>query len=289
MTETPPTSRRRLPHWSIRMLVYLLIALLVWAAAVWLLQRQVLFPRHLANEPPAVAPPDDAEVWWLETGGGRVEAWLLPGHGVSADRPGPAVIVAHGNGERIDFWVHALEPYRELGVTVLMPEYRGYGRSDGTPSADAILDDFARFHDRLASRDDVDADRIFFHGRSLGGATLGTLTADRTPAALILESTFTSTADMARGYLVPGFMVRDRFDARAGLRAYAGPVLLMHGERDSVIPPDHARQLHAAAANSELVWFDTDHNDILPGGAYWQAITTFLRDHGLTAHEAPAP
>ncbi|MFA9479931.1 alpha/beta hydrolase [Phycisphaerales bacterium AB-hyl4] len=289
MADADAPSTRYRPHWGIRMLTWLLIALLVWTAAVWLLQRQALFPRHVANMAPAIDRPSDAEVLRLDTSAGEVVAWLLPGEGVSADRPGPAVMFAHGNGERIDFWPAALQRYRDMGVTVMLPSYRGYGPSAGRPSARAILDDFTRFHDKLAARDDVDADRIIFHGRSLGGATLGTLAGTRPPAGLILESTFTSTAAMARSYLVPPFLIRDRFDALTPLRNHAGPVLIMHGRLDTIVPSRHAEHLHAAAADSELVWFETTHNDPMPEREYWQAIESYLQEHDLLTAEPTEP
>jgi fermentation-respiration switch protein FrsA (DUF1100 family) len=259
----------------------LLIASVAWLALAFVLQRQVLFPRHLVNQLPAAPRPADAEQWWLDTDAGPVEAWLLSGRGVGSQSPGPAVMFAHGNGERIDLWPAPMHWYRDLGVSVLLVEYRGYGGSAGRPSAAAILDDLARFHERLAARADVDADRIVFHGRSLGGAALGTLAVRQSPAALILESTFTSTADIARRYLIPPMLVRDRFDALAGVQSYAGPVLLLHGRRDTIIPPYHAERLHAAARAATLVWFETDHNDPMPRGQYHAAIEDFLREHGV--------
>ena len=75
---------------------------------------------------------------WLDTEEGRVEAWLIPGDDVSAERPGPAVVFTHGNAELIDYWPAALAGYQKLGATLLLPEYRGYGRSAGSPSQEKI-------------------------------------------------------------------------------------------------------------------------------------------------------
>src|SRR5690606_34255575 len=105
---------------------------------------------------------------------GRVEAWLLPGDGVSAERPGPAVVFAHGNAELIDHWPGALARYRRLGVSVVLPEYRGYGRSAGRPSESAIRDDLRALHARLSSHPMVDVTRLVYHGRSLGGGAVCT-------------------------------------------------------------------------------------------------------------------
>src|SRR5688572_30832441 len=110
---------------------------------------------------------------------GPVEGWFLPAYGVAAGRPGPAVIFAHGNAEIIDPYALELEPYRRMGVSVLLPEFRGYGRSGGEPSEEGITDDFVAFHDLLAARPDVDPSRIVFHGRSLGGGVVCALAARR--------------------------------------------------------------------------------------------------------------
>jgi len=136
---------------------------------------------------------------WLEKDQGPVEGWLLQGLGVAAEKPGPAVLIAHGNRELIDFYLDRARAYRRMGFTVLLAEYRGYGRSAGAPSRQRIAADFERFFDRLASLPFVDAKRIVFHGRSLGGAVLSELSRQRPPAALIVESTFTSIKAMAHG------------------------------------------------------------------------------------------
>lgn len=271
-------------------MVYLLLAVVLWALAVWFLQRSVLFPTRLIPAAIRVEPGENVEVMWLDLpegpGAGRVEAWFIPGEGVSADSPGPAVIYAHGNGELIDLWPNDLRGYTRRGVSVLLIEYRGYGRSDGSPSQRGITDDFTAFYDRLATRPGVDPRRIVFHGRSLGGAVVAALSKRREPAAMILESTFTSVTDMAWGFFVPPLLVRDPFDTLAALDGYGGPVLILHGENDQIIPSDHARRLHAAAAHSTLVLLPgTGHNDPPPAEAYWGAIDAFLRDAGVIRGE----
>ena len=269
------------------MLLYLLIALLLWAMLVWFAQRSIMFPRYLIDAPRQPDPPADAEIWHHDSPAGEVEAWFLPGRGVSADAPGPAVVFAHGNGEIIDDWPAQLETYRQMGVSVLLPEYRGYGRSAGSPSQHAITQDFIAFHDRLAARDDVDAQRIVFHGRSIGCGALASLARHRTPAAMILQSSFTSAAALAKRYLVPRFMVRDPFDVRAVIGQYQKPVLLLHGKADGVIPARHSQRLHEAAAQSELVLYDGwGHNDPPPRRPYWRQIYDFLLRAGILSRDA---
>lgn len=283
----PTAGRRRHPVWK-RMGIYLLIAVVVWALFVWFAQRSLVFPRFLLPTAAQSAPPTDSERWLLDTSAGQVEAWFLPGAGVDEDSPGPAVIFAHGNAELIDDWAVALQPYRDMGVSVLLPEYRGYGRSAGRPSQAAITADFLAFHDRLADRPEVDRKRIVFHGRSLGNGALASLTEHRTSAAWICESSFTSVAAIARGYLVPSFMVRDPFDVRSLLARYDGPTLILHGGRDAIIPVQHGERLHEAAANSRLIIYPgVGHNDPPPLTRYWQDIEGFLREAEIIRRKAP--
>lgn len=268
-----------------RIMIYLLVAVVLWVLIVWFVQRSVLFPTRLIPAGLHVEPGPSVEVIWLNLpdGAGKVEAWFIPGDGVSAQRPGPAVMFAHGNGELIDLWQHDLRGYGDLGVSVLLVEYRGYGRSDGSPTQKGITEDLIAFYDRLVARPDVDPKRIVFHGRSLGGAAVAELSQHREPAAMILESTFTSVADMAWGFFVPRFLVRDRFDAVNALEDYQGPVLIVRGGQDEIVPPGHAERLRDAAAGPStlIVYPDMGHNDPPPAGKYWDDVEAFLREAGI--------
>lgn len=248
------------------------------------LQRWMLFPRFACVAlPNAGDGVDDLHRMWLHTDEGDVEAWFLPAPGASAERPAPAVVFAHGNAELIEYWPEQLEPYRRMGVSLFLPEYRGYGRSAGTPSERTITDDFVRFYDRLVERPEVDVSRIVFHGRSLGGGVVCQLAAHRRPAALILQSTFTSVADVARRWLVPRRFVLDPFDSLKVVRTLGVPTLLVHGRRDTLIPLSHAQALHRAAPGSRLVVYDADHNDCPPDwNPFWEEVRAFLADARIT-------
>ncbi len=271
----------------LRALLLGLVAYMLYAGLLALLQRKMIFPR--AGEASVAAPAGLAEVgwqrWWLDTDEGKVEAWHLAGRGVSAEAPGPAVILAHGNGELIDDWLHGVaERYRDAGVSVLMAEYRGYGRSAGTPSQAAITADYVRFYDRLAARPEVDAQRIFYHGFSLGGAVVASLARQRTPAALILQSTFTCVADMADGLPVPvpDFLIRDRFDTLDEVRQLDVPILVVHGRLDDVVPFSHGERLARAAHDADFVVHGGGHHLMTDAVAFWRAVRKLLaRAHVL--------
>jgi len=249
------------------------------------LSRMMLFPRFAClpvRNPGAGV--EGLERLWIDTEAGSVEAWYLPAPGASADSPAPAVIFAHGNAELIEYWPEMLEPYRRMGVSLLLPEYRGYGRSAGTPTERGIVDDFRRFREMLVDRPEVDAERLVYHGRSLGGGAVAQLAAQHPPAALVLQSTFTSVADVARRWLVPRALLPDPFDTLLVVSSLDVPVLVVHGRRDTLIPPAHAERLVKAAKNARLVLYDADHNDCPPEwGPFWDEVRSFLKEAGLLA------
>ena len=256
----------------------------LWLGGGWLIQRWLVFPRQMIPEidRAELDLPERRETWWLDTEAGPVEAWFLPGAGVGAANPGPAVVFAHGNAELIEFNAGWLAPYRALGVSVLLVEYRGYGRSAGSPSQRAIVADFAAATERLVERDDVDGQRLIYHGRSIGCGVLAALSRRRPPAAMILQSSFTRTGALAWSMGYPGFLMRDPFRVADAICRYEGPVLLMHGRDDRIIPPSHSRRLHELASNSTLRWYDCGHNDFpVDSPRFWRDIVDFLNAHEL--------
>jgi hypothetical protein len=262
----------------------LLFAYLLWTAMLFGIQRKILFPRHAVPDLlPGAREPAGLERLLLDIPEGQVEADLLPAPSASASQPRPAVIFAHGNAERIELWLEALEPYRRMGLSVLLPEYRGYGNSAGAPSEAAIAADFVAFYDRLVARPEVDPRRIVLHGRSLGGGAVCALARRRPAAALILESSFTSVRDLARRYWVPGFLVLDPFDNLAVVQSLDVPVLVAHGRRDELIGFEHAQALaEAAGPHGTLVAYDCGHNDFPPDlDLYFRELENFLRRHSL--------
>jgi uncharacterized protein len=162
-------------------------------------------------------------------------------------------------------------------------EYPGYGRSGGRPSRASITAAMRAAYDTLAARPEVDARRIVACGRSLGGAAVCDLSRERPLAALVLVSTFTRVTDFARRYLVPPFLVRDPFDNLAAVARFDGPLLIVHGRNDAMIPFDHARRLHRAAPCGRLVAYACDHNDCPPDwDVFRRDLGEFLRAAGVS-------
>ncbi len=253
-----------------------LVAIAVSAAAFWLIHtagRWLLYPAPPFASRSDVALGPRAERVWLESPGARTEAFLLAST-ASGDLPAPLVLYAHGNGELIDYWVGELEPLRAAGMSILLVEYPGYGRSSGSPSELSITRAMVAAFDWAASQPNVDRARISGWGRSLGGGAVCALARERPLAALVLESTFTSARAMAwELFRVPSFLVRDAFDNLEVVRAFEGPILLLHGDRDQSIPVAHARALAAAAKHAVLQTLPCGHNDC---ARPWELLAKFL-------------
>ena len=262
----------------------------VYLGVLYIAQRWMLFPRPSAV--PAVVPDDDREVIWLSTSGGNVESWYYP----PADGVGPevarspsltgasAVILAHGNAELIDTFPPEFMRFRDLGMALLLVEYPGYGRSQGSPSQASIAEALTAGYDALVARDEVDADRVILFGRSLGGGGVCALAARRPAAALILVSTFTSVREMANRYLAPQALVRDPFDNLTVVEGFDGPVLVVHGLDDGLIPVAHGERLSAAAADGRMLRYPCGHGDCpADWDRFWRDLAQFLRDKNLVA------
>ena len=262
---------------------WLLLLYIVYCGLLYFFQRQILFPRHLVPQPlKSDQQIDGLQKLWLNTGFGRVEAWFMPPFSNRPAAPAPAVIFGHGNGETIDFWPANLEGFTGLGIALLLVEYPGYGSSAGSPSQDSIAQTFVAAYDDLVTRKDIDSSRIIFFGRSLGGGAVCALAQMRSSAALILMSTFTSVRSFAKQFLFPSFLVRDPFDNLSVIKNYSGPVLILHGRNDEVIPFSHGRKLYQAAQNGKMIGYEAGHNDCPPDWKiFWHDVESFLHDIGL--------
>ncbi|GMU80615.1 MAG: hypothetical protein AMXMBFR47_04860 [Planctomycetota bacterium] len=269
--------------WWLRRLLSVFILYIAWIVFLTFFQTRMIYPGAYEKPGAAANPPFGVESIWVETEPGvRVEAWFVPGEGRSAAKPGPAVLIGHGNFEWIHEGVYHAEEYRKLGVSVLLAEYRGYGRSGGEPSEAGITRDFLAMYDWLAARPEVDRARIVGYGRSLGGAAIAQVSAVRPFAAVILESAFSSMDSMAARYLAPSFMVRDHWRTDRVLPTLKVPILLMHGRSDPVISVSHSRRLREivtkAGGDVRLEEYDGAHTDFpaVNEDRYWQIVREFL-------------
>jgi len=269
----------------LRFILLIFLSYSAYGCSLFLLQREIMFPRWLVKTPPETpkAVPGIEKIW-LETRHGKIETWfLLPAGEHDAEKPAPAAIFAHGNAELIDFWTEEFRPLTRLGIGVLFVEYPGYGRSEGKPSQAVVTEIFTMAYDLLASRKDVDPSRIILIGRSVGGGVICQLAANRPSAALILLSTFTSLKSFVRKYFLPAFLLRDTFDSETVVRAYQGPLLVVHGTDDETVPYEHGLKLRDAGKHAKMITYHgAGHNNCPPDwNVFWQEVEIFLHDAGV--------
>jgi uncharacterized protein len=258
-----------------------LLAYVAFLSLLYLSQNSILYP-GTANAVNAT-PPRSAgvEVLNISTSAGHTEAFFLP---ASDKLPGqkPLVIFAHGNGETIDDWLTALNGFRERGMGVLLVEYPGYGRSSGSPSEASIRAVMDAAYDRIVSDARVDPRRIVGFGRSLGGGAICLLAKDRPLRALMLMSTFPTLDIFAARYWAPPFLLRDHFMSVATVARFPGPILVMHGRVDQLIPWEQGRRLAAASTNATFTLYNCGHDCWDPERVpFWNDAVPFLRRAGV--------
>jgi pimeloyl-ACP methyl ester carboxylesterase len=252
-------------------------------------QADVVFKgrRSQGQEMARFAPPHDATVVDLRSAcGSKITA--LFGRAISADpAAAPTILYFYGN----DLWLQkSLEVFqllRTLGVNVLMPEYVGYGLSEGKPSERACYATADAAYEHLLSRRQIDAAKIVAMGASLGGAVAIDLASRRSVAGLITLITFSSMRELVR-HLLPHlpvhWLLRYRFDSLTKIRRVACPTLIAHSHGDDLIPRCMADRL-AAAAGGPVTRVDLEkasHRqfELLQAveTELFPAVRTFLRD-----------
>lgn len=246
-----------------------LVMAAAYLALLFVMQRSMLFPMP---QPMAGEPDRRAEVVRVKTGEGEAVALYLPPR--TAAGPAPLILFTHGNGELADHWVDGFDVPREWGFGVLLVEYPGYGRAPGAPSEKSITAATRALYDWAAHDPRIDRKRIVAYGRSLGGGAAALLALERPLAAMILESAFTSVADFAGRFMAPAFLIRDPFDSRKALASYRGPLLVIHGNQDTIVPFAHGKELAAIVPGAQFRELPCGHNDCPRD---WRTIATFLR------------
>jgi len=246
------------------LLLWLLI-LPCWSspARAMLEDRFLFFPSRDLHVTPAEAGLPFEEVVFPAADGTRLHGWLIP-----ADPAGPLVLFCHGNAGNIADRLEALRFLHDLGLPVFIFDYRGYGRSAGTTSEAGTYADGRGALDWLAERG-WQPQRLIYLGRSLGAGVALRLAIERPPAALVLETPFTSVAAMGRQhypllFLLAGWLLQARYDNLAKIGDLKAPLLLVQGTADAIVPPAMADRLFERAPQPKrlLSLAGAGHNDL---------------------------
>lgn len=254
----------------------------LFIGAVWLFQERIAFQPERAPFPPDAGVP-------------RVEYTTSDGHKLFAyvaGDPSPAsglLIVFHGNADlairQVDW---ANEIVRRTGIAVMIVEYRGYMGLTGKPTYQGSRLDAEAAYQHAVNSLQVPPGNIAFFGHSLGTAIAAELAARHRPAALVLQSPFTSAREMSGiiigrrpAELTWDYVSRLHFDTKTSVASLDAPVSVSHGDSDRLIPSRMGRSVFEAAKikGSWLLVSDATHNDVeLKGGeAYWGWIVSALQ------------
>jgi pimeloyl-ACP methyl ester carboxylesterase len=258
-------------------LVAILILIGIFVLPLALLDRLIFQPSPGVDLTPEALGIEAESVFLESEDGVRIHAFFLPSPGATR-----SLLFLHGNAGNASHRLPNAADLAALGADVLLLDYRGYGLSEGRPFERGVYADARAGLEHLRTSRAFPLERVVVFGRSLGGAVAVDLAADRPLAGLILESTFTSIADMAREAIgIPlGALIGRRFPADQKIPRVRCPILFFHGDRDRIVPFELGRRLFAAAPEPKA--FETiagaGHNDTtLVGGApYYQRIRRFL-------------
>lgn len=263
------------------LLGFVYVALL---AVLFVFQPRLVFLPHIGGRELAATPADIGleyrEIWLNTDDGERLHAWWVP-------HPEPVAVLhfSHGNAGNISHRLDSLRIFHGLGLSVLMYDYRGYGQSSGSPTEPGLYLDAEAAWRWLVDQAGVAPDQIALFGRSLGGAVAAELAARKTPAALILESTFTSVPDIAADiywWLPVRLLARLEFDARSALKRSDQPTLIIHSPDDEIVPFSHGQALLEAAPQPRgLIELRGSHNTgfLLSEQSYREGLASFLAEH----------
>lgn len=237
----------------------------------------IYFPsREVLATPSALALPFE-EVACVTSDGKQIAAWFVP-----APAARGTALICHGNGGNIGDRLHIIQRFHDLGLNVFIFDYRGYGKSTGSPSEQGTYEDALAAWNWLTQERGLPADRMVVCGRSLGGAVAAWLANREKPAGLILESTFTSISDIGAGvywYLPVRLLCRYRYPTLKHIRHVRCPVLISHSREDEMIPFAHGQKLFEAAPEPKVFAELTGgHNDgeSFTEASYQHALEAFL-------------
>ena len=215
----------------------------------------------------------------IETDDGeRLHGWFV----ASEARSRGHVLFLHGNGGNIADRLDHASSLSRAGFDVLLFDYRGYGHSSGRPSEEGTYRDARAAREALLRQDEVEPSRVVYVGESLGGAVALALALDAPPLGVVLQSAFTSVREMAREHYpyLPAALVPDAYPSLSRVEKLRSPLLVLHGERDEVVPVSHGRALFEAAREpkSLRIFPGLGHNDLLERAAddYAEAIVSWL-------------
>ena len=270
---------------SINTLLYLLLAIVgiycALALYVFLMQPKLIYypgiPGRTLESTPAVIGMDYEELTLSTTDGEQLHAWFIPHPQARA-----TLLFAHGNAGNISHRLDSIQMFHNIGLNVLIFDYRGYGQSTGKPGEKGTYRDADAAWAYLSVTRGIDPGKIILFGRSLGAAVITDLAARVEPAGVILESAFLSVPDMAATiypWLPVRWLASYRYDNGDKVARITRPLLIIHSRGDEIIPFEQGERLFQQASEpKQFLELRGRHNDgfYVSRDEYLVAIGAFL-------------
>jgi fermentation-respiration switch protein FrsA (DUF1100 family) len=231
----------------------------------------------------------------IDSGDGlKLHGWFIPADAEATDQAHPTLLFFHGNAGNVSYNLDRLRLFHDAGLDVLIMDYRGYGKSEGTPSQPGLYSDALAAYFFFTEKRKLPPERLFLYGESLGAAVAIDLATQVRAAGMIIEAPFTSTADRIKRKwpLIPWeSLLRDNYDSLGKIGKINMPVLIIHSVDDEVVSFVHSQRLfHAAKEPKELFEMHGPHREsfINSFDTYGDKVTGFVERYSRTPPPVPA-
>lgn len=268
---SPPALLKMIP----KILTILVAVALLFLYLRYIENRTLFYPdKNLEVSPKDIGLAYDAVIFQT-TDNKKISAWFI-----SAPSARYTILFCHGNAGNISHRIEKLKFFHDLQCSVLIFDYRGYGRSGGRPSEQGLYQDAQTAYEYLLMRK-IPTDKIVVYGESIGGAVAIELAAKNKIEGLILESTFSNVKDMVQKTfpLLPYWILSSRFDSLAKIRSITVPKLIIHSINDEIVPYELGEKLfEAAALPKEMATVHGGHNSCFyeSNALFREKISAFL-------------
>ena len=243
-----------------------------------LIESHIFFPQTYWDFTPDQYGLDHQDIWITTSDSVRIHGWLIPSENKKA-----LFLFFHGNAGNISHRLDNVKRLHDLGLTVFIVDYRGYGKSEGKITEKGMFLDAEAAHAKALEIANQIGLKLVVFGRSLGGIAAVHACAGRHCAGLILESTFTHLGDMAQVFFPMPFVnsgLRHRFNALGEIGRVMSPILFFHGNLDEIVPFEFGKALFEGAPEpKEFVTLSgAGHNDtyLVAGKSYFDKMSSFI-------------
>jgi len=264
-------------HWA-----YLIALVVILAVCTYLFYPSVesffiYFPQSRFDFTPEEFRLQYKEAYFNTEDGNQLHGWFFP-----SEKDGPVILHFHGNAGNISHRLDLVQPFLGKGFSVFLVDYRGFGKSSGRPSEPGLYKDGLAAWSYLVEKERIAPERIMLHGHSIGAAIAIEVALQKKVRGLVIESAFTSTKDMAKtmalfGLFSPVFPAH--YNNLEKIPRVSVPKLVIHGERDEIVPFAMGQKLFEAATDPKFFYpvKDAGHNDVSIVGAekYFQIFADF--------------